>query len=304
MPHGGALWLLPVRLADPSLLTVWLVEPSTVPTATSGDATLYYETDGSGETVVFVNDAGVGAWLWGWQYPAVAGSREALVWDLRGTGRSHVPPDTGADDPSAGDAGSCSNSSGEYTFAVDEFAADVEAVLAAHGTRRAHLVGAGLGGMIALRYARTYDRAASLVVFDTASSGERFDADFAGFFGDANSPDLTAVVSPEFVERRPDLIERIETWRREDDAGAAVRAAHVDAARSFDAGPLYELTLPVLVFHGVDDPVVSLDAGRELADELPRGRFEPVEGRHFPFVEHSRAVNDELLWFLAECSNE
>lgn len=264
-----------------------------MPTATNGGATLYYETDGAGETVAFVNDAGFGAWLWGWQQPAVAGPYEALVWDLRGTGRSDGPSDATSDATPA--------TTGGYT--VDDLAADLEAVLADHGTRRAHIVGAGLGGMVALRYARAYDRAASLVVLNAAASGEAVAGEYGGLFGDwgnGHSDGVTAAFSPEFVEGRPDLVERIAAWRREEDAGPEARRAQVGAARSFQAGPLYELALPALVFHGVDDPVVGLEAGRALADDLPRGQFEPVEGRHLCFIEHSRAVNDELLAFLAE----
>lgn len=258
-----------------------------MPTATNGGVTLYYESDGDGETVAFVNDAGVGAWLWGWQHPAVAGPYEALVWDLRGTGRSTASAVSG----------------GGYTFTVDDLAADLEAVLTDHGARRAHIVGAGLGGLVALRYARAYDRAASLVLLNATASGEAVDREYGGLFADWETDEadgLTAAFSPEFLQRRPDLVERITAWRSEDEIGTEVRRAQVDAARSFEVGPLYERTLPVLVFHGVDDPVVGLEAGRSLAEDLPLGRFEPVEGRHFCFVEHSRAVNDELLAFLAE----
>lgn len=182
-------------------------------------------------------------------------------------------------------------------------AADLEAVLADHGARRAHIVGAGLGGLVALRYARAYDRAASLVVLNATAPGEAVDEAYGGLFADWESKEtdgLTAAFSPEFLQRRPDLVERITAWHSEDEIGTEVRRAQVDTARSFEAGQLYERTLPVLVFHGIDDPVVGLEAGRGLAQDLPLGRFEPVEGRHLCFVEHSRAVNDELLAFLVE----
>lgn len=268
-----------------------------MPTASTDGVSLYYEADGDGPTVAFVNEAGLGAWLWGWQHPAVAGPYEALVWDLRGTGRS--------------DAGA------PATYTVDAFAADLEAVLAAHGTRRAHLVGAGLGGMVALRYAREYGRAASLVLFGTAASGDRVAEAFGGLVGggddrpgggpaDGGAPaesdrtGLRAALTDEFLAARPDLVDRIAEWRREEDAGPETARAQVAAARAFEAGPLYELPLPALVLHGVDDPVVPVEAGEALAGGLPRGRFEPVEGRHLPFVEHAAAANDELLGFLDE----
>jgi len=254
-----------------------------MPTATNDGVRLRYETDGEGETVAFVSDVGYGAWLWGWQHGAVAGPREALVWDLRGTGDSDAPP-------------------GPYD--VDALAADFEAVLADAGVARAHVVGAGLGGMVALRYARAYDRARTLTLFDTAVSGDAVDeqalralhpADPAGL-----ESSLDGAFSPAFREARPDLVEDICTWRRAEDAAADAVDAQIAAVLGFDSEPLYELTLPSLVCHGIADPVVPAAAGEELAEALPRGEYEPVEGRHLCFVEHSRAVTERVLAHLDE----
>ncbi|MFC7134656.1 MULTISPECIES: alpha/beta fold hydrolase [Salinibaculum] len=254
-----------------------------MPTATREGVTLHYETDGDGETVAFVSDVGYGAWLWGWQHGAVAGPREALVWDLRGTGRSDAPP-------------------GPYD--VDALAADFEAVLADAGVQRTHVVGAGLGGMVALRYAREYDRARTLTVFGTAASGDAVDgAALRALHPDDGSgldDSLDGAVTPAFREARPDLVEQIREWRREEDAVGAALDAQMAAMTGFEAGPLYELSLPALVCHGVDDPVVPASAGESLAEDLPRGRYEPVEGRHLCFVEHSRAVTERLLEQLDE----
>jgi len=262
---------------------------SSMPTVTREGVALYYETDGAGETVAFVPDAGYGAWLWGWQHGAVAGPHEALVWDLRGTGRSDAPP-------------------GPYD--VDALAADFEAVLADAGVRRVHVVGAGLGGMVALRHAREYDRARTLILLGTANSGDEVDGAALRALhpstddGSALRESLDGALSPAVREARPDLLERIRAWRADEDAGPEAIEAQVAAAVAFEAGPLYELTLPVLVCHGIDDPVVPSEAGQRLAGDLPRGEFEPVEGRHLCFVEHARAVTDRLLAYLDEHADE
>jgi Predicted hydrolases or acyltransferases (alpha/beta hydrolase superfamily) len=256
-----------------------------MPTAHRDGVDLYYETDGSGETVAFVNSAGYGAWLWGWQHGRIAGERESLVWDLRGTGQSDAPP-------------------GPYD--VDTLAADLEAVLAAAGARTAHLVGAGLGGMVALRYAREYDRARTLTLFGATRSGEELSGaalrslhpstDGSGGLRDS----LEGALSPAFRRARPDLVEQVCEWRVDEDAGDAGVSAQVAAALAFEAGPLYEVGLPALVCHGVDDPVAPAGAGRRLATDLPRGVYEAVEGRHLCFLERARAVTDRLLAHLDE----
>jgi pimeloyl-ACP methyl ester carboxylesterase len=247
-------------------------------TVTHDGVRLHYETDGEGETVAFVSDVGYGAWLWGWQHGAMAGPRETLVWDLRGTGRSDAPPEP---------------------YDVDTLAADFEAVLADADVARAHVVGAGLGGMVALRYARDYGRARTLTLFGTTPSGDDVDESALRALHPDDPAELDASLagafSTGFREARPDLVTRIREWRRREDAGRDGVAAQAAAMTGFEAGPLYELTIPTLVCHGVDDPVVSASAGERLAEALPRGEYEPVEGRHLCFVEHSRAVNERLL---------
>ena len=244
---------------------------------------LYYETAGSGETVAFVGEAGYGAWQWGWQHRHVTGPFESLVWDMRGTGQSDSP------------SGPCD---------VRTLAADLEAVLAAADCRRVHLVGAGLGGMVALRYAREYGRARSLALFGTAPTGDAVDADAVRALHappgdeDALRESLAGAFSAEFLDGQAETVQRICEWRQEEDADVAGFEAQRAAMLSFDGGPLHELTLPTLVCHGRADPVVSVETGEKLAGNLPRGEFEPVEGRHLCFVEHSRPVSDRLLGFL------
>ncbi len=252
-----------------------------MPTTSNGGVSLHYETTGDGPTVVFVGDAGYGAWLWGWHHDAVAGPYEALVWDLRGTGESDAP-------------------AGPYD--VDTLAADLEAVLADHGVRSAHLVGAGLGGMVALQYAHTYNRARTLTLYNTAPSGAAVDGDALGALSLDTGPEqsLTGAFSPAFREHAADLVERITGWRREGDATGDAFAAQAAAMTAFSAPPLYEITLPTEVYYGVDDPVVPSEAAESLAADLPRGAATAVEGRHLSFVEHATAVTDRLVAFLDE----
>jgi len=251
-----------------------------VPTATARDGTeLYYELSGSGETVTFVGEAGYGAWQWGWQHARMAGPLRTLVWDLRGTGRSDAP-------------------GGPYDVAT--LVRDLEAVLAAANVRETHLVGAGLGGMVALAYARRYGRARTLALYGTAASGEAVDerALRALFEPRGGRESLSGAFSEAFLASEPDLIEQISRWRAEEDAAPKALEAQIAAVLGFDAGARYEVTQPALVCHGLDDPVVAFEAGEQLAAELPRGAFEAVEGRHLCHVEHSRAVTDRTLAFF------
>lgn len=258
-----------------------------VPTASWRGGSLYYETAGpeTGETVTFVGDVGFGAWLWGWQAPALAGPRRTVVWDLPGTGAAD-----GA--PSAVD--------------VADFATALEAVLEAAEIRRTALVGLGLGAMIALSYAHRYDRARSLVLCAGAETGAAVAEPALRALAippegpAACEPSLEGAFSPAFRDARPAIVDQICTWRLAADARGADWERQAGAAMGFEGVPAFEVTVPALVLNGLDDPVVPKEAGRSLATALPRGEFEAVEGRHLAIVEHSRPVTDRILAFLAE----
>lgn len=252
-----------------------------MPTVTADGTTIQYETDGDPDrpTVVFVSDTATGPWLWGWQAPKLAGTHQTVVYAQRGTDGSDT----------------------ERPYTVDRLAADLEAVLQGAGVDRAHVVGAGLGGMVALHYAREYTRARSLTLFGVPPEGERIDADALAGLHPADPTRIRQSLSLAFSDRflaETGLADDIVGWRKDEDAVGDARRGHVDAALDFESGPLYEVDLPTLVCHGVNDPIVPLSVGEELAADLPRGRFEPVEGKRWCFVEHSAAVTDAIAEFI------
>jgi pimeloyl-ACP methyl ester carboxylesterase len=256
-----------------------------MPTAHNGDTELFYETTGDGPTVAFVEPAGYGAWCWSWLVDGLGERFERLVWDLRGTGRSDAPE------------GPCD---------VATLASDLEAVLAAHGAGDVHLVGAGLGGMVALEHARRGNRADALALLGTTADGSRVDAGALDALAaprddpSALRESLREAFSAGVVDDHPEIIDRIVGWRADDDAALAgweaQRAAMTDYARK----DIYEVTTPTLVCHGRADAVVPVDAGERLAADLPRGEFRPVDAGHLVAVEEPAVVEDELFAFLDE----
>ena len=245
---------------------------------------IYYETtaaDPEADTVVLIGDLAFGPWQWGWQYAALAGLFETIVYDPRGCGRSDAPP-------------------GPYT--MGNLVDDLEAVLVDANVRRAHLIGCGLGGCVALAAARHTSRVKSLTLLGTPVSGAAFDpsdlqVDPADT--DALRVSTTALLSTAFYEAQPEVIDRIVDWRGEEDATPAAQQAQQAALEGFDAEPLYELTRPALVVAGGADSVVDRDESRRLAEKLPRGEFQEYpEAGHLLTVERSAALNDELVGFL------
>lgn len=260
-----------------------------VPTATADDGTtLRYAVAGEGDAppVALVNDAGFGAWAWGWQHEPLAGRRRVVTFDHRGTG------DSDAAEP----------------YDVDRLADDLGAVLAAAAAKPAHLVGFGLGGAVALRYAR--DRGVRSLTLVGTCAGDDIDTDGLtrcypeGADEAAVRATLPALFSDAFRDADPSLLERVVDWRRAEDAPPRARSAQVDAWLDFEPRPLYELAVPAFVLRGTDDPAVDRTTAEALARDLPHGRFEAIAGRRLAHVEASRAVNDALQTFFDEVDDD
>jgi pimeloyl-ACP methyl ester carboxylesterase len=255
-----------------------------MPTLDRDGGGVHYETRGPEDApaVAFVGGAGQGAWLWGWQAPAVVGPGRAVVVELGGAGRSRARPDA----PS-----------------VADLVGDLTAALEAADAARPHLVCAGLGAVVAVEYARERE-VRSLVVLGGTVDGDRYDPPptpaVDGADGATVEAYLATVCSPAFRERQPEAVEGVADWIRGEDAPPAVRR-RVERALCAGTDRLYEVTAPALVVHGEADRVVPVAAGRALAGRLPRGECRTFEGAgHLVGVERSRPVNDRLVGFLAE----
>jgi 3-oxoadipate enol-lactonase len=111
---------------------------------------LYYETAGTGETVVLVHAFMLDTRTWDDQFAVYAQRYRVVRYDVRGFGRSEVPR------------------AGEPYSHADDMAALLDKLEAG----RAHVVGVSMGGRIALDFAVTHpDRVRSVTVIDTAIGG-------------------------------------------------------------------------------------------------------------------------------------
>jgi class 3 adenylate cyclase/pimeloyl-ACP methyl ester carboxylesterase len=184
---------------------------------------------------------------------------------------------------------------------IEERSRDVLAVMDAVGSERASLVGVSEGGPIALTFAATYpDRAEKLVLYGT----------FARMLEAADYPfGVPRELSDMFIE----WIE--QAWGTGEVFGTVflTHAPDEDGAKRFsakfernactpqmareilfrnaeiDVRPLLPgVTAPTLVMHTTGDPLVPVEVGRYLADNLPHGEF------------YERAGDFHCTWDLKE----
>jgi len=99
-----------------------------MPYATVHGVRLFYEIHGEGPTVLLLHPVGLDLTCWESQVEALVSSFRVLRVDLRGHGRSDVPPPP---------------------YTLSGLAADVHSLLHQHRLDPAHVIGLSLGGMVA-----------------------------------------------------------------------------------------------------------------------------------------------------------
>lgn len=259
-------------------------------TVSRDGVTLAYERAGpaAAETVVLVEGLGYGRWMWNWQRDALEADYDVIVPDNRGTGDSDAPE-------------------GPYTIA--EMATDLDAVLADAGVESAHVVGASMGGMIAMQHALEFDRARTLTLLCTSSGGdpavptpqETNERMFDVPEGLDDREEIRYKMEPAITDRLEEsTIEQIVDWRLASDAPGHAREAQGEAVAAFDVSSrLSELDVPTLLMHGTEDRVLPVENARLLHERLPNSELELVEaGPHLFFIEDATLVNRTLRTFL------
>lgn len=249
--------------------------------------------DTSTAPVVLVHGLGYARWGWdGLPQRLTEADLDLVLFDNRGIGDSDVPP-------------------GPYSAA--DMASDVIAVMDAAGVERAHVVGSSLGGMIAqevaLRWPARVDR---LVLLSTTPGGgeaapmPQQTVDLLTAMPtmeptEALRAAVTNALAPGWVERRPDLVDRILEHRLAAPQDPAGWQAQAHAGMTYDGGGrLGSITAPTLVLHGDEDVVVAPANGDLLATRIPDAGLEVLEGHgHLPFWEDPDRVAAAISGFVA-----
>jgi pimeloyl-ACP methyl ester carboxylesterase len=183
-------------------------------------------------------------------------------------------------------------SSASYT--LSDMAADAAGLLDALGIPAAHIVGASMGGMIAQAFAIEYpDKTLSLCSImsttgDTAVGQPAPDALELLMSGPPqtveDAADAAVLASKVIGGKRYPLDEEriraraVESWNRDhDDVGMARQLVGIMASGDRTPG-LQGVSVPTLVIHGVDDPLVTPSGGEATAKAVPGAELLNLEG--------------------------
>jgi len=188
-------------------------------------------------------------------------------------------------------------------YSLDDMAADAAALLDALGIASAHIVGASMGGMIAQLFAINHPEKTKTLVSIMSTTGRRD-------LPPAKPEAMAALMTPPASTSREDRIAAaINTWRTIGSPGypatdAELRAGaerDIDRAAYDPAGVARQMAaivaadprnerlagvrVPTLVIHGVDDPLVPAEGGKDTAASVPGAELALIPGMGHDFTE-------------------
>lgn len=226
--------------------------------------------------------------LWDAQIAGLSSRARVIAPDLRGSGRSDVPP-------------------GPYS--MDQYADDMAGLLDGLGIRRAIVAGLSMGGYIALALWRSYpERVQALALADTRAEPDspqaRANRDAAAIrvreigpraYAEEMLPRLLAPVSLDDSRIR----ERALRMMAAQPASGIVGALGGLRDRPDSRALLPGISVPALVIVGREDSLTPPADARAMADAIPNARLiEVARAGHLSPLENPRSVNAALREFL------
>lgn len=228
--------------------------------------------------------------LWDAQIAGLSSRVRVIAPDLRGSGKSDVPP-------------------GPYS--MDQYADDMAGLLDGLGIRRAVVAGLSMGGYIAFALWRRHpERAQALVLADTRAEPDspqaRANRDAAAIrvreigpaaYAEEMLPRLLAPANLDTPRIRERALPMMAGQPVEGTAGALGALRDRSDSRALLPG----ISVPVLVIVGREDSLTPPADARAMADAIPGARLVEVpRAGHLSPLENPRAVNAALREFLRE----
>lgn len=254
---------------------------------------IYYEERGDGHPLVMING------LWGnlhWWMPALIESLaerfRVITFDNRGVGFSDKP--TGA-------------------YSIEIMAGDTAGLIGALELGKTHILGASMGGKIALELALEHPELVDRLVLCSANCGgdrqitprpeiyTMLGARRKGVTAEDVARSSLPLLFPEpFVKENPELMEDfIHRWKISLTPSHAF-FGHLEATAAYDCFiRLPEIEAPALILTGDSDELVPTENSRILLDHIPDARYIVYENAaHFFFSQYPERVAADVIEFL------
>ena len=240
----------------------------------------YWDTGGSGETIVFLHPASGSALVWLYQQPvfAKAGYR-VIAYSRRNHYNSDVAP---ADNPGSPSV-------------------DLQHLLQVLHVDRFHLLGSAAGGSVAADYALSHpERLLSLIVSsNNLAAAEGYIAETAASIRTKEWDDLPRwfrELGPSYRAANPAGTKKWEELNEISETGKGARQKHVNVVTP---ATLETLRVPTLLMTGAADPFTPPSITRMIARHVPHNEVVIVpECGHSPYWETPEFFNRTVLDFI------
>jgi len=201
----------------------------------------------------------------------------------------------------------------EAPYTLDEMADDAAGLLEALGIERAHICGASMGGMIAQTFAIRHPEHLRSLISIMSTTGnpelppakpeamaallETPPAQREGYI-EASVRGWRAIASPVFPFDEARLRRRSErSFDRAFHPDGVTRHLAAVLAHGNRKPALASVTAPTLVIHGIADPLVPVEGGRDTAEAIPGAKLLLIEGMGHDLA---RETWDEIVTAIAE----
>lgn len=206
------------------------------------------------------------------------------------------------------------------TYSLADIARDLVDLLDVLAVGRVHVVGISMGGMIAQHVAMAAPERTTSLTSLASTTGRRGVGRpaphvkwiFTTPLPTAHGPYLEYVRdhhisitsdSSRDVDRASWLGERV--WQRGLDADGYARQLAAIGADGDRTERLRGISVPTLVMHGDEDPMIDISGGQDTAASIPRSRFVVVPGMgHVITWQHAAAVGSHLLEHFAASAGD
>ena len=268
-------------------------EPSQPETTSINGANLHVTVSGAGEPLLLIHAGVADSRMFKPQLAAFEARYRVIRFDMRGFGRSNLPP------------GQFSN------------IADVGGLLDHLGVAQAHMLGVSFGGLVALDFALAHpDRVKSLILGAPSISGEAPSERIRQFWSEeealleagdlAGATEVNLRLWVDGPQRTP---EQVDPAVREQVRAMQMHIFQIpvpDDLEELSPEPsaierLAEVKLPTLIIVGSLDLPEKVASAERLATEIGNARYAVIEGAaHMMNMEKPAEFNQLVLDFLAE----
>ncbi len=246
-----------------------------------------YSVEGSGPPLILIHGIGASRHSWDGLIRHLRGHFRCISYDLRGHGKSPMPPPP---------------------YTLDDLVEDLERLRQELHLERMHVAGHSLGGMIGPAYARRYPQHVltlglySTAAFRTEDDSTKVRGVVAAMRAKGIAPVLETLkdrwFTPEFALRCPEVITR--RMQQVIDTDKEVFLSVFDIYAETEMAPwLHEITHPSLVLTGENDGGCNPRLNRAIAAAMPAAELAILPLlRHAILLEAADEVAPPVLSFL------